>query len=666
MSITDSLRILITANGAQAEREFSKVGAAARRNLGQAETSTVRLGRTLTSAGVAMAAFGGVALAGLYKAAQAAQEEDLQIAKLNNSIANSEALANASADAFLAQAAALQDTTRFADDATIGVQALLGQFNLTQDQILRLTPLVLDLSSKMGISLEAAAKSVGRSSEGTNGALSRMIGSFDVGSNRAEAFAATVDVLRGKVGGFAAEEGETFNGQLAIMRNNLGDVAEGIGRGAVSAFNDLLGPVTAVSDAFGNLDPETQNLIGRVTTFGAVGLTAAGGISFLAGQVLTAIDRFRQLREASSTAIAVLRASGVSGSLGVIGVAAATAAIAFGAFSESSEEVTTDVEGLTRALRQQEAVTGRMSEQWLSDFFASGDDGAQHLLQSLREAGISFTELDRAMALPIERFNQWRVDLERNTDWDVFNTEDINIISQLHADRTAAEDASEAMDELSDTTHAAANETHRLSDEWNGLSGRLDAFNASLDVQDSLFQFRDGLREARKEGGVSNREMLDLNQNLADLVESYQRSAEAQATAADGTVNFQQRNRILRQTLGGLAAFIPAELRPQFQGLTQDVLGMPDHANITVTSNVANVRREFELLVGTINNAGAVAAGHSQEFHNVGVTAPTVVPRSAGSRPNGSAGTSADEIADRIADRLSRTVQPMVLVNGAG
>ena len=36
--LTDSLRILILADGAQAEREFARVGAASRKSLGQAET----------------------------------------------------------------------------------------------------------------------------------------------------------------------------------------------------------------------------------------------------------------------------------------------------------------------------------------------------------------------------------------------------------------------------------------------------------------------------------------------------------------------------------------------------------------------------------------------------------------------------------------------------
>ena len=110
--MTDSLRILITANGSAAEREFAKVGAASRRSLGMAENNAQRYSRTLTSAGVAMASFGAVALLGLGKAAQAAEEEHAALLRLENSIQNMPELAGATTDAFLEQAAALQDSAR--------------------------------------------------------------------------------------------------------------------------------------------------------------------------------------------------------------------------------------------------------------------------------------------------------------------------------------------------------------------------------------------------------------------------------------------------------------------------------------------------------------------------------------------------------------------------
>lgn len=290
--LTDSLRILITANGAQAEREFAKVGTSARRNLGVAETSAQRYGSILTSAGIAMASFGAASLVGLGMAAGAAEDENQALARLQNSMRNSPALAGASEQAFLDQAAALQDTTQFADEATVSAQALLGQFGLTQSQILELVPLVQDYAAKMGVDLPTAARAVGKATAGTNTTLKRAGIEFDETTYAADNFAGTMDALESSVGGFAGEQGKTLAGQIEILKNNFSDLAEGIGQGAIVVFEDLAGAVGALSDAFGGLSPQAQSTIGQVLTWGAVGLTAAGSISFLVGQVMKLAPAF--------------------------------------------------------------------------------------------------------------------------------------------------------------------------------------------------------------------------------------------------------------------------------------------------------------------------------------------------------------------------------------
>lgn len=284
--MTDSLRILITANGAQAEREFAKVGSASRRSLGMAENNAQRYSRTLTSAGVAMASFGAVALVGLGKAAQAAEEEHAALLRLETTIGNQPALVGASTDAFLDQAAALQDTTRFADDVTVSAQAMLGSFGLTQDQIMDLIPLVQDYAAITGTDLVTAARQVGRSVDGTNGTLKRAGVTFDEAAYSADHFAGTMEALKRRAGGFAAEEGQTLSGQIEILKNNMMDLVEGVGVGATDAFSDMAGAVKFLSDAFDNLDPAAQSAIGQVLTWGAVGLTAVGATSFLVGQLL--------------------------------------------------------------------------------------------------------------------------------------------------------------------------------------------------------------------------------------------------------------------------------------------------------------------------------------------------------------------------------------------
>jgi hypothetical protein len=72
-----------------------------------------------------------------------------------------------------------------------------------------------------------------------------------------------------------------------------------------------------------------------------------------------------------------------------------------------------------------------------------------------------------------------------------------------------------------------------------------------------------------------------------------------------------------------------------FRVLRTRIDGIPGTVPIHIDTNVEFVRREFQLLQGDIANAGAVAAGHSAEFHGVGVTAPTVGGRSAVDKTGG-------------------------------
>lgn len=284
--LTDSLRILILADGAQAEREFARVGAASRKSLGQAETSAQSYSRVLTRAGIAMTTFGVVALAGLAKAAQASEVQNRAELELQNSMQNTPELAGANAQAFYDQASALQQTTKYGDEATISMQAMLGTFHLTQAQILELTPVVQDYASKFGVDLVEASKQVGKAVAGNRGVLQRNGIVIDENAYAADHFTATLDALRENAGGFAEQEGQTLTGQLARLKNNMGDVVEVIGKGAADAFSKLATPVEKVSELMKGLNPQTAATIGGILTFGAAAITALGAVSLLTGVLI--------------------------------------------------------------------------------------------------------------------------------------------------------------------------------------------------------------------------------------------------------------------------------------------------------------------------------------------------------------------------------------------
>lgn len=291
----------------------------------KAASKADRLGAGFQKAGTVMMGAGAAMLAGFYKAGQAAEEANKAHLKLDNTLANAPQLAGANKQAFLDQASALQKVTVADDEAVIGIQALLGQFGLAQSEITDLTPLVVDLAQKMGVDFDTAAKMVGKSVEGSAGALKKAGIEVDATAFATDHYGATVDALRKTVGGFAEQEGKTFSGQMKIMENQLHDIEEGVGVGVTAAFSKLLEPVQSLSHAFTELSPETQSTVGSLGTYASVGLIAAGATSSLIGVVIKARENFAS---AASGVASMARGLGtVDGAIRGVSFAAATAGV---------------------------------------------------------------------------------------------------------------------------------------------------------------------------------------------------------------------------------------------------------------------------------------------------------------------------------------------------
>jgi len=198
----------------------------------------------LLGAGVAAVAFGAVSV----KAAIEANEAHI---KLQNTFANNESLSDSSVAAFERQADALRDLTGVDDEAVISGQALLGQFNLTGKQVLELTPLIVDLSAKMGIDLEAAAKAVGKATEGNTGSLARYIGAIETGSTSLETYTNITDKLS-RVQGFAAERADAE--PWRVLGAQFEEIAETVGQA-------LLPVIQSLTDALVDILPIIEKVV---------------------------------------------------------------------------------------------------------------------------------------------------------------------------------------------------------------------------------------------------------------------------------------------------------------------------------------------------------------------------------------------------------------------
>ena len=317
----EKLQMLITADAGGAIREFKKVGNAADKDLGRATGSVDRMSSKMMSLGSG-AVVGAIALgAGLASLAKDASDAEQQQLKLTNSIKNSDNAYAGNGKALRDQASALMKVTAADDDAIVSAQALMVQFGKSEDEVLALTPLVVDLSRKLGVDLDTAAKAVSKSSEGSFGALKKMgVSVTDLGGG-ATATESTIAALSKTVGSFAEAEGQTYAGQLEIMKNKFGELKESIGGGVLDVVNPLLN----IAAAAGEISPEAGNAAGKIATIGTIGAGLVGSLSVGTGAVIKMKDNFTTMSGEGENATRKLTGAGKAA--GVIGAAGAAFAI---------------------------------------------------------------------------------------------------------------------------------------------------------------------------------------------------------------------------------------------------------------------------------------------------------------------------------------------------
>ena len=133
------------------------------------------------------------------------------------------------------------------DEAIITSQALLGQFDVTGAQVQELIPLIVDLSAKLGIDMEAATKSVGKAVIGNTAGLHRYGIVIEEIEGKGSEFNAVLQGLQGTVGGFAEQRGQEE--PWRILAAQFDELAEEVGHVLIPIMKEItavllkLGPV---------------------------------------------------------------------------------------------------------------------------------------------------------------------------------------------------------------------------------------------------------------------------------------------------------------------------------------------------------------------------------------------------------------------------------------
>lgn len=475
MSITETLRLLVEADTKGAVSNVEKLGKTAEREASKSKTNLDKWGNGLTKAGAGMATFGAVAIAGFGAAAMASEEAHLAEVQLENTLANMPKLAGENKKQFIDLADAIQDKTAADGDAIIAGEAMLGTFSTTADQIKGLMPLVVDYARKFGLDIPQAAMMVGKAMDGQVGALKRNGVSIDEVMFKTDRYGAVQKALSEQVGGFAEAEGKTFAGSLERMKNQMGDVVEGVGVGAVEAFTSMGGVVEGVTDKFTEMSPATQSLIGKIGTFGSVGLIAAGGLSMVVGQAIKMRANLGTAVEAGRSAIDMM--GGLKGAAALAAGAAGVAglAIAIDTVSGGATAVEVDLDKLASALDNTTRAGKAAAAQDIEKAQSMGvlDTFVTKVAESNFTLAESLVDTAEANGVQGEELKQLRDIIASKKDEDIKGA----AASQEHAE--AIDEATGAMEEEKSATEQAED---ALKDYMDTLRGTFDPLFAMSDA----------------------------------------------------------------------------------------------------------------------------------------------------------------------------------------
>jgi len=142
--------------------------------------------------------------------------------------------------ALLDQASALQQTTGFGDESIIAAQAQLAAFTDNEEAIKRLTVSTLDFATAQGMTLNEAAKLLGKSIGSSTNALSRYGVTVQGAVGSTERLDSAVAGIAELFGDQATTRLLSFNGQLELAAGNIGDVGEDLGAELVPALTEAL------------------------------------------------------------------------------------------------------------------------------------------------------------------------------------------------------------------------------------------------------------------------------------------------------------------------------------------------------------------------------------------------------------------------------------------
>jgi len=387
------LRLIIKAKADDAIRAIRKlradaqgVGRVFQSHLGALNRVNARLqeGNRLlrAAAGYAAAYFGAHTFA---QALSAAEDYNRALYGLRQALRAAGGYSDDLADRLARQADALERLTGVSDTQILELHRMLATFGAAGDQILQLTPLVLDLAVAMRADWLTAVRAVGRVLQG-------QVGSFESLGVQISSYDQLIRILSQRVRGQAAAMHQAA-GETARLRVDLNQATEALGRFLAKLSAPVLDraadSVRALGDSFSRLRSRAETSPAASAAIDALGVAASTALQ----DILMLVGAFKLLQfagrgvkglagslrallaAASGNVAAIARQSGVIRAVGwqlrLLFGSGASAALRFRAAIRLAG---TAVAGLGAALigldiarrLNRIAVSGRTVGQWLT------------------------------------------------------------------------------------------------------------------------------------------------------------------------------------------------------------------------------------------------------------------------------------------------------------
>jgi hypothetical protein len=153
------------------------------------------------------------------------------------------------------------------DDEVVSVfEKLIDYGKLTEDQMNRLIPVIVDFAAKQRISIGEATDVITKSLEGNGKALKTYGISLAEASTPAERFNIIMTDLKGKVDGANDAFLKTTEGGMAAAKQEFKDLKEEVGNGLLPVLNNVLNFFVKAAEGLPILATKIKNTVGDIFT----------------------------------------------------------------------------------------------------------------------------------------------------------------------------------------------------------------------------------------------------------------------------------------------------------------------------------------------------------------------------------------------------------------